>query len=145
MRYDAVSAMSRLRHSLRHNAETLKKLDAPDVGRVGLAMRTTDIALQQGINMRRRVLSGLHKSGQRKVAYWSISDPVDTYGCGNPTNFSSADSQRAASMPTRLTRFEVGLRESVMQTGYAHCDASLRGNGIVSLVTGEKVALPRIG
>lgn len=111
---------------------------------LGLAMRTTDIALQQGINMRRRVLLGMHQSGQRKVAYWSVSDPVDRYGVGNPMNFSSAQSRTAASMPTRLTRFDAGLRECVMRAGYAHCDAALRGSGIVPGIDKSAPVLPNL-
>ena len=111
-----------------------------------LAMRTTDIALQQGINMRRRVLLGLHHSGQRKVAYWSVSDPVESYDVGNPMNFGLERTRRAASMPTRLTRFSAELRECVIQAGYAHSDAALRGSGIAFPPTAdrEKATLPKI-
>lgn len=113
---------------------------------LGLAMRTTDIALQQGINMRRRVLLGLQRSGQRQVAYWSVSDPVDTYGVGNPLGFGSDRTKRAASMPTRLTRFSHEWRECVVQAGYAHCDSALRASGIAlpPVKNPRKAILPAI-
>jgi NTE family protein len=109
-----------------------------------LAIRTTDIALQQGINMRRRVLLGLHRSGQRKVAYWSVSDPVESYGAGNPTNFTAEKSRLAASIPTRLTRVADELRRCVVQAGYAHCDSALRGSGIVPAIDKSPPVLPTL-
>ena len=36
----------------------------------------SDIALQQGINMRRRLLLGLDRTGGRRVAYWGIAEPI---------------------------------------------------------------------
>lgn len=113
---------------------------------LGLAMRTTDIALQQGINLRRRVLLGLQRSGQRNVAYWSVSDPVDSYGVGNPLGFGPDRTRRAASMPTRLTRFSDEWRECVVQAGYAHCDSAVRASSIVlpPLDTPGKTVLPVI-
>jgi NTE family protein len=111
-----------------------------------LAMRTTDIALQQGINMRRRVLLGLQRSGERKIALWSVSDPVESYGVGNPMDFDLERTRRAASVPTRLTRFSAELRECIMQAGYAHSDAALRGSGIVfpAAANRQKASLPKI-
>ena len=38
------------------------------------ALRATDIALQQGINMRRRVLFGLERTGERRIVYWGIGE-----------------------------------------------------------------------
>ena len=110
-----------------------------------LATRTTDIALQQGINMRRRVLLGLQRSGERKVAYWSVSDPVESYGVENQMDFGLERTRLAASVPTRLTRLSTALRECVMQAGYAHSDAALRGSGIAPPPTAamQKAILPK--
>jgi NTE family protein len=44
---------------------------SPKANWLSQAMRVTDIALQQGINMRRRTLRGLHQSGARNVVYWA--------------------------------------------------------------------------
>jgi hypothetical protein len=61
-------------------------------------------------------------------------------------NFSLGQTRRAASMPTRLTRFSTEWRECVVQAGYAHSDAALRGSGIslVAAADMQKVTLPKI-
>jgi hypothetical protein len=99
--------------------------------RLSVATRATDIALQQGINMRRRVLRGLQQSGQRKIAYWGITDSVDRYGVDNSLNFSLQETCRAASVPTRLTRVSTEIRACILRAGYAHADAALRGSEII--------------
>ena len=81
------------------------------------ARRATDIALQQGINMRRRVLFGLERSGERRIAYWGIAEPADSYGIGNPLGFSAAETKQAAQVPTRLTRHPVDVRVRVHARG----------------------------
>jgi NTE family protein len=68
------------------------------------AQRVTNISLQQGINMRIRVLRGLDRSGQRSVAYWGIGEAVETYNVENPLRFEAEETKRAANVPTRLTR-----------------------------------------
>jgi NTE family protein len=94
------------------------------------ALRATDIALQQGINMRRRVLFGLGRTGERQTVYWGIGEPVDTYRVGNPLNFTSPRTRQAAEVPTRLTRYPVPIRTLVLRAGYAHSDAALRASKI---------------
>ena len=113
---------------------------------LSLATRAIDIALQQGINMRRRVLFGLQRSGQRKIAYWGINDSIDRYGVDNPLNFGPEETLRAASVPTCLTRYSVEIRTCILRAGYAHADAALRGSDI-SLPNGKKAefsALPTV-
>jgi NTE family protein len=43
-------------------------IPSPRANWLSQAMRATDIALQQGINMRRRTLRGLHQSGARNFS-----------------------------------------------------------------------------
>jgi NTE family protein len=92
------------------------------------ALRATDIALQQGINMRRRVLFGLERTGERKTVYWGISEPVETYQVGNPLGFSSSQTRQAAAVATRLTRYPIETRVGILRAGYAHADAALRAS-----------------
>lgn len=94
------------------------------------ALRVNDIALQQGINMRRRVLQGLERTGQRRVAYWGIADTVDFYGRQNVLAYPADKSREAAQVPTRLTRYRREIRINVMRAGYAHADAALRASRI---------------
>jgi NTE family protein len=93
-------------------------------------MRTMNIGLQQGINMRRRVLLGLQVTGERDVAYWGIAEPVESYGRENPLGFSRMDTQRSAAVFTRLTKYPAEIRELILRAGYAHCDAALRAGKI---------------
>lgn len=92
------------------------------------ALRATDIALQQGINMRRRVLFGLERTGERKAVYWGISEPVETYRVGNPLDFSSSETEQVAVVPTRLTKYPIHTRARILRAGYAHADAALRAS-----------------
>jgi NTE family protein len=94
------------------------------------ALRATDIALQQGINMRRRVLFGLERTGERNTAYWGIGESVESYKIGNPLNFSSDETGQAAGVPTRLTKYPMATRILIIRAGYAHADAALRASNI---------------
>jgi NTE family protein len=75
---------------------------SPKTNWLSQAMRATDIALQQGINMRRRTLRGLHQSGARNIVYWGINEGVDTYKARNPLGFPKSETDAAAAVPTRL-------------------------------------------
>lgn len=110
-------------------------LPSPRSNWLSQAVRTTNIALQQGINMRRRTLRGLHGSCARNVVYWGINDSVDTYKVGNPLDFAKVDSDIAAAVPTRLTRYPAGIQRLVMRAGYAHADAALRASSLRGLVS----------
>jgi len=101
---------------------------APRSSWLSQALRATDIALQQGINMRRRVLLGLERTGERKTVYWGIGESVDTYKVGNPLGFTSAQTQRTAAVATRLTRYPIETRVRILRAGYAHADAALRAS-----------------
>jgi NTE family protein len=103
---------------------------APRSSWLSQALRVTDIALQQGINMRRRVLFGLERSGERYIVYWGIGEPVDSYGVDNLLNFSSTETNLVAEVPTRLTRYSAEIRTRILRAGYAHADAALRASGI---------------
>jgi NTE family protein len=94
-------------------------------------LRATDIALQQGINMRRRVLFGLERTGERQTVYWGVGEPVDIYRVGNPLNFTAEETRQAAAVPTRLTRYSVSVRTCVLRAGYAHADAALRASKLM--------------
>ena len=69
------------------------------------ALRVSDIALQQGIFLRQRVLRGLDRDGSRKVVSWGIGEGVAVHGPDNPLGFTEADTRLAASVKTRLKRF----------------------------------------
>ena len=103
---------------------------APRTSWLSQALRATDIALQQGINMRLRVLFGLERTGERSTVYWGIDEPVDTYQVGNPLGFSALETRRAAAVETRLTRYPAETRVRILRAGYAHADAALRASKV---------------
>ncbi|MCW2276538.1 NTE family protein [Rhodoblastus acidophilus] len=105
-------------------------LGSPWTNWLSQARRVTNIALQQGINMRVRVLRGLHASGEREVVYWGVGEPVENYGVGNPLEFSSDSTKQAASVATRLTRFPNEVQDLMMKAGYAQADAALRASKV---------------
>jgi NTE family protein len=92
--------------------------------------RVLDVSLQQGINTRIRILYGLERSDARKVAYWGINTPVDSYRGGNPLNFSADETRRASIVPTRLTKFAKKTRLLIVRAGYAHTAAALSASRI---------------
>ena len=93
-------------------------------------MRVSDIALQQGINMRRRLLLGLDRTGGRRVAYWGIAEPIASYGIANDLGFTAEQTRQAAEVETRLTRYPLATRMNIIRAGYAHADAALRASKI---------------
>ncbi len=100
---------------------------------VSQAIRVIDVSLQQGINMRVRVLRGLNSTGKRSIVYWGIGEPVDAYAVGNPLGFSSEATASAAKVATRLTRFSRDVQNLVMKAGYAHADAAVRASALSGL------------
>jgi NTE family protein len=106
----------------------------PKANWLSQAMRATDIALQQGINMRRRTLRGLHRSGARNVVYWGICEGVDMYHSGNPLEFTKLETAAAAATPTRLTRYPSLTQNRIVRAGYAHADAAFRVSSVTGLL-----------
>ena len=98
------------------------------------AIARTDIALQQGINMRRRVLFGLERTGERQTVYWGIGSRWTRIRWTIPSGFGADESQQAAEVPTRLTRYSSATRMLIMRAGYAHADAALRASKLQVLV-----------
>ncbi len=107
---------------------------SPKTNWLSQAMRATDIALQQGINMRRRTLRGLHQSGARNVVYWGICEGVDMYHGGNPLEFTKLETAAAAATPTRLTRYPGLTQNRIVRAGYAHTDAAFRASTLTGLL-----------
>lgn len=92
--------------------------------------RVLDVSLQQGINTRIRILHGLDRSQARTVAYWGIGTTVDSYGKGNPLDFTADMTARAAIVPTRLTKFSAETRRLLVKAGYAHTAAALAASRV---------------
>jgi NTE family protein len=103
---------------------------APRSNWLSQAVRASNIALQQGVNMRRRVLFGLERTGERRIAYWGIGEPVASYGVGNELGFTAEQTRQAAKVATRLTKYPRDTRVNIIRAGYAHADTALRASRI---------------
>lgn len=109
----------------------------PEIGRptgrwIGQMFRTLHLIQQQAENARRRILFGMANHDQRKIAYWSIDAHIGSYGLSDALKVSPETSAAAASMRTRLNVFKPSELRSLLETGYAGADASLRARGFAA-------------
>lgn len=77
--------------------------------------------------LRTRQVIALFQQGTRKGCYWGIRQNVTTYfKDGYPLQCPMDRTTVLAGTPTRLAKMEDSLQESLINWGYAICDASLR-------------------
>jgi NTE family protein len=76
--------------------------------------------------LRTRQLIELFGQGDRKGCYWGIRQDVGTYFNNYPLPCPLDRTTELAGMPTRLAKIDNALQESLINWGYAICDASLR-------------------
>ena len=110
----------------------------PSTGWLGQAVRATDIALQQGINMRMRVLRGLAAGGQRTVVYWSLPETA------RRTHDRRTGAVIAAAVPTRLRRLGRRVQDALVTTGYESADAALKHHGLGLVAEGSNGDVLRV-
>ncbi len=109
----------------------------PEVGQptgrwIGQMFRTLSLIQQQAENSRRRILFGMANHRQRDVAYWSIDAATNSYGISDALSIPAEKSAAAASMRTRLNVFKAHELHTLLETGYAGADASLRARGLAA-------------
>jgi NTE family protein len=85
-------------------------LPVPWTNWLSQADRVVNISLQQGINMRVRMLRGLHQCGQRRVTYWGIGQSVESYDVDNTLHFSNEETLAAARVATEAERTDAARR-----------------------------------
>ncbi len=108
------------------------ELGSPTGRWAGQVFRTLALVQQQAENSRKRILFGMHNSGQRRTAYWSIDTPLADYAAENALPLSNENTVSAATMRTRLNAFSSEEIDLLFKTGYAGCDASLRARQLVT-------------
>lgn len=96
--------------------------------------RAIDVGLQQGINMRIRVLRGLTAEGQRNATYWGIAQQIDEAERDSSLQFPGDQSAQAAAVPTRLRRLSPELKNLILKAGYAHATYALKTCAIPGLI-----------
>ncbi len=124
--------------------------NTPEIGSptgqwVGQLFRTLFLVQQQAENSRKRILFGMNNLGQRKVAFWSIDTPIESFGLADAMTLPSEITLAAASMRTRLNPFSANEILLLLKAGYAGADASVRTRGLATNVPSADVGrLPRI-
>jgi NTE family protein len=90
------------------------------------SLRALDIATNQARGMRKRVLVDLYTSKQRTGAYWGIMTPIARYSAGQILPVPPDRTEELARIRTRLNPFTQAEQESLINWGYAVCDAAVR-------------------
>jgi len=90
------------------------------------SLRALDIATNQSRGMRKRVLVDLYKSKQRTGAYWGIMTPIERYSAAKMLVVPTQRTEELARIRTRLNPFTQSEQESLINWGYAVCDAAVR-------------------
>jgi NTE family protein len=101
---------------------------------VGQTFRAITLIQQQADNARRRILMGMNNLGQRQVSYWSVDQPIDSYGLADSLQLSPEEVAQAASMRVRLNRLTRDEIRLLLRAGYAGTDASLRARKLAKNV-----------
>jgi NTE family protein len=93
---------------------------------VGQLARTLDIATDQARGLRARYLVELAKLRGQSVAYWGIDTKYEAYPAANKIPCDSAKTGGLKNIRTRLDAFNRTEQESLINWGYALCDAAMR-------------------
>jgi len=110
--------------------KTVPELGQPTGRWIGQTYRTLNLIQQQAEFSRLRILFAMNNLGQRRVAYWSIQTPIESYNLPDTVRISANDAKAAANLRTRLSKFSKEEVSLLLKAGYAGCDASLRLRGI---------------
>lgn len=110
--------------------KTVPEIGNPTGRWIGQFFRTLSLIQQQAENSRKRILFGMNNLGQRRIAYWSIDTPIESFGVIDAPMMSTKDAAEAASLRTRLSRFKTPEIQLLLQAGYAGADGSLRAHGL---------------
>jgi NTE family protein len=93
---------------------------------VGQLSRALDIATDQARGLRSRYLIALAKLRNQKAAYWGIDTTYDEYPAANKLPCDPAKTNGLQNIRTRLNVFDRTEQESLINWGYALCDAAVR-------------------
>jgi NTE family protein len=93
---------------------------------LGQLSRALDIATDQARGLRARYLIELAKLRGQKAAYWGIDTRYETYPVINKIPCNPAKTHGLKDMRTRLDAFNRTEQETLINWGYALCDAAMR-------------------
>jgi NTE family protein len=93
---------------------------------IGQLARALDIATDQARGLRARYLIELAKLRGQQTAYWAIDTRIEDYPAANKLPSSPARTDGLKDIRTRLNEFSPTEQESLINWGYALCDAAMR-------------------
>ena len=93
---------------------------------IGQLARALDIATDQARGLRARYLIKLAEMRGQKAAYWGIDTVYGKYPAPNKLACSPAKTGGLKDIRTRLNAFDRAEQETLINWGYALCDAAMR-------------------
>jgi NTE family protein len=90
------------------------------------AKRAVDIINNQVGSLRKRQLIGAFQLGLRKGTYWGIRSDIADYNLPSAISWPHNQTLALADTPTRLAEMNTGLRQTLVNWGYAIGDAAMR-------------------
>lgn len=93
---------------------------------VGQLARALDIATDQARGLRARYLIELAKLKNQKVGYWGIDTRYDKYPAPGKLPCDPTKTNGLQNIRTRLNAFDRTEQETLINWGYALCDAAMR-------------------
>jgi NTE family protein len=88
--------------------------------------RVMDIALNQALALRKRILINAYEAGQAKGTFWAINTDIASYGASDPLAVTPDKIEDLSSIRTRLDRFREQEQCELINWGYAVSDAAIR-------------------
>jgi NTE family protein len=92
----------------------------------GHTIRILNIIDNQVRNLRKRKVIDSFKNGTRTGTYWGIRTNITDYGLNDAMNCPIDKTMKLANVKTRLKRLDSDIQESLINWGYAVCDAAIR-------------------
>jgi NTE family protein len=93
---------------------------------IGQLSRALDIATDQARGLRARYLVELAKLRGQKAAYWGIDTQIEKYPAADKLKTDPAKTNGLQDIRTRLNAFNATEQETLINWGYALCDAAMR-------------------
>lgn len=90
------------------------------------ALRVIGLVTHQAWSLRTNVLVRMYRGKEREGAYWGIGTPIADYAVPDALPVPPEATERLANLRTRLNPFTEAEQCSLINWGYAVCDAAVR-------------------
>ncbi len=89
-------------------------------------LRVLTVVVKQARSLRNQWLIGMYKRKERAGVYWGIATDISRYGAPGALQVPASVSTKLAHIRTRLNAFNDEEQETLINWGYAVCDAAMR-------------------